>query len=194
MPDPQNGKGGELAMYGIRLFEETCVGCRSCMVACQAVRGLAAGSKPLVIKVAEEESAEGLRLRFSAEACRHCDDAPCAAGCPTEAIMRDNDGRVVLKEEDCINCGSCVEDCPFEAVTIDVERNLAVKCDLCSARTAEGLSPACVAACPGKAIYAGSLDEIDAAIEFRRREMLRVRDEVDARAEEFLAAGDIKLP
>jgi Fe-S-cluster-containing dehydrogenase component len=157
-------------MFGIRLFEEMCVGCRSCAVACQAVRGLSAETTPLVINISEEVSEAGdLKLRFAAEACRHCSDAPCAEACPVEAIVVEASGTVVLSEKECTACGACIEACPYEAIYLDQEREAAVKCDLCSARTIRGLKPACVAACPGKAIYAGELKEIETAIDKRRK-------------------------
>ena len=167
-------------MYGVKLFEEMCVGCRSCMVACQAVRGLAAVTAPLKIKIEEEaDSAGDLRLRFSAEACCNCEDAPCAGVCPTVAITREDDGRVVIDEEECTNCGACVDECPFDAVKIDEECMVAVKCDLCTDRVAAGLKPACVAACPGKAIYSGEIEQIDTEIKSRRKAFIEARKLVD---------------
>lgn len=147
-----------------------CVGCRSCTVACQAVRGLAAEATPLVIDISEDMNGAGeLKLRFAAEACRHCDDAPCIEVCPVEAIGFEDDGKVVIKEEDCIYCGDCVEGCPYNVMFLDQERETAVKCNLCSARVDRNLKPACVAACPGKAIYAGELEAIEEVIAERRK-------------------------
>ena len=164
-------------MFGIRLFEEMCVGCRSCTVACQAVRGLAAEATPLVINISEETNKEGeLKLRFAAEACRHCADAPCVEACPVEAICFEDDGKVVISEEDCIYCGDCVEECPYNVMFLDHERETAVKCNLCSARVAKNHKPACVAACPGKAIYAGQLEYIEGAIDERRKAFRKKHD------------------
>lgn len=165
-------------MFGIRLFEEMCVGCRSCAVACQAVRGLSAEATPLVIDISENMNNAGeLKLRFAAEACRHCSDAPCVEVCPVEAINFEDDGKVVINEEDCIYCGDCVEECPFDAMFLEQERETAVKCNLCSARVAKNLEPACVAACPGKAIYAGELKDIEETID-KRRKAFRKRHEL----------------
>lgn len=147
-----------------------CVGCRSCTVACQAVRGLAAEATPLVISITEEVNNRGeFKLRFAAEACRNCSDAPCAEACLFGAIYFEDSGKVVLNEEECTYCGKCVEECPFSAVLLDQERKTAVKCDLCLARTAKSLEPACVAACPGKAIYSGVLKDIEEIIAERRK-------------------------
>lgn len=168
--------------YGVRLFEEMCVGCRSCTVACQSVRGLSKDTTPLVIAITEESTAQGPRLRMAAEACRNCSDAPCAEVCPTETIVIQEDGRVVLYEEGCISCGACVDACPYGAMTMDEERDVAVKCDLCGARTAAGLQPACVSTCPGNAIYAGKLSEIEADIARRRSAMQEARRRVEAEA------------
>jgi Fe-S-cluster-containing dehydrogenase component len=168
--------------YGVRIFEEMCIGCRSCTVACQSVRGLAKDTTPLMISITEEKSRNSPRLRFAAEACRNCSDAPCAEVCPTETILIQDDGRVVLYEEGCINCGACVDACPYGAMYIDEERELAVKCDLCAHRTEAGLRPACVSTCPGNAIYAGKLSEINADIERRRAAMVEARKRVGAEA------------
>jgi Fe-S-cluster-containing hydrogenase component 2 len=75
-------------------------------------------------------------------ACAHCADAPCLASCPSEAIVRDEArGVVSIVAERCSACGECVEACPYGAVHIPPERELAVLCDLCAGE------PACVASC-----------------------------------------------
>jgi Fe-S-cluster-containing dehydrogenase component len=167
-----------MVMYAIRIFEELCVGCRSCMVACQAVRGLAADTTPLVITIKEELTRAGeLRLRFAAEACRHCADAPCAAACPVNAIEYTNNRQVMVNEEQCASCGLCEERCPYGAIKLDADREVAVKCDLCAARAESGLKPACVAACPGKAIYSGKREQIEEQIIHRREAMRQAREQ-----------------
>jgi Fe-S-cluster-containing dehydrogenase component len=163
-------------MFGIRIFEEICVGCRSCMVACQQVRGLDASVNPLRIVIEETgQNGEELSLRVSAEACRHCEDAPCVNSCTIGALAQLADGLVVLDEAECINCGNCVEACPYAAIAIDPIRKVAVKCDLCAGRVEVGLKPACVSCCPGKAIYAGRLEPIAESISERRSAYQRAR-------------------
>lgn len=173
-------------MYSVKLFEEICVGCRSCMVACQAVRGLTEGTTPLIIAIREEETAGGgLRLRFTAKACRHCENAACAAACPAGAIVQEESGRVVIHEKECLNCGACVEACPYGALFLDPGHKAAVKCDLCAARVEAKLAPACVAACPGKAIYSGKADQITEEIARRKKGLQEARRRVDAEAEVY---------
>jgi len=163
-------------MFGVKIFEEMCVGCRSCMVACQQVRGLDASVNPLRIMIEETEKSGGeLSLRFSAEACRHCEDAPCVNACTAGALAQLADGLVVLDEAECINCGNCIEACPYAAIAIDPTRKAAVKCDLCVDRVGAGLQPACVSCCPGKAIYAGRLEPIEKSVADRRAAYLLAR-------------------
>jgi len=72
--------------------------------------------------------------------CQHCTSAPCERVCPTEAIKRDDKGRVLLDQDKCIACALCIQVCPVGAIQLYGGR--AFKCDLCNG------DPACVAACP----------------------------------------------
>ena len=49
--------------------------------------------------------------------CRHCEDAPCAKGCPINAI-KNEDNSIIIDEEICIGCKACVVACPFGAIEI----------------------------------------------------------------------------
>ena len=76
-------------------------------------------------------------------ACHHCADAPCIKACPTNAITRTKDGLVVVNKSKCIGCSACVEACPFGAMFMDPDENIAMNCVLCGA---------CVDACPVQAL------------------------------------------
>jgi [FeFe] hydrogenase (group B1/B3) len=49
------------------------------------------------------------------DSCRGCFARPCMANCPKEAIVFIN-GRAKINEDRCINCGKCLDVCPFHAV------------------------------------------------------------------------------
>ncbi len=49
------------------------------------------------------------------DSCRGCFARPCMANCPKDAIVFVN-GRARIIEERCVNCGKCLEVCPFHAV------------------------------------------------------------------------------
>ncbi|WP_302057462.1 4Fe-4S dicluster domain-containing protein [Paenibacillus peoriae] len=148
-----------------------CIGCKACELACFAVHSQANGigasvgtvSVPVVPKVYVVRTGE----MYVPVQCRHCENAPCAHACPVQAI-RQEDGVVMIDEERCIGCTSCVLACPFGAIEVSpvyraghvvtqsglthranrvaLPRTAASKCDLC-AETENG-QPACVEACP----------------------------------------------
>lgn len=148
-----------------------CIGCKACELACFAVHSQAGGasasvgtvSVPVVPKVYVVRTGNA----YVPVQCRHCENAPCAHACPVQAI-RQEDGVVMIDEERCIGCTSCVLACPFGAIEVApvyragrvvtqagltrqanrtaLPRTAASKCDLC-AETADG-QPACVEACP----------------------------------------------
>jgi len=131
-----------------------CVGCKSCELACSVAHSL---SKDLF-----EASFEVLKpkTRIFVEHylgplvvwCRHCEDPLCMSACPYDAMTKNEYGIVVVLEDKCIACGFCATACPFGAIVIDEERKIAVKCDLCTERLKKEEMPACVEACPTKAV------------------------------------------
>ncbi|WP_027721165.1 4Fe-4S dicluster domain-containing protein [Maridesulfovibrio zosterae] len=151
-----------------------CIGCRACELACSAAHmqgGVSVGSLsgPLsprlyLMRVGDICVPVG---------CRHCEDAPCAAVCPNAAIYRTENDGVQVDENRCVGCKTCLMACPMGAMEIaqiwkhgkpamrrvvdpsnpeDLQFEpalLASKCDLCRGREA---GPACVQACPEKAL------------------------------------------
>ncbi len=110
-----------------------------------------------------------------ARACYHCEDPVCLIGCPTGAIRRTDVGDVVAIEDAlCIGCGSCANNCPYDAIIMHETgetwppdmipeglrgkpKQLASKCDLCYTEPA---GPACVRSCPhGCAVRVGDVQE-----------------------------------
>jgi Fe-S-cluster-containing hydrogenase component 2 len=66
-----------------------------------------------------------------------------------EAIaLNKGTGAWVVDVEECIGCGDCVEACPYEAIFVDEELGVSIKCDLC------GGEPECAAMCPTGAVAA----------------------------------------
>jgi Fe-S-cluster-containing hydrogenase component 2 len=51
--------------------------------------------------------------------CRKCEDAPCIAVCPAEALEKDNDGVITRYTNLCVSCKSCVTICPFGTMMND---------------------------------------------------------------------------
>lgn len=76
------------------------------------------------------------------------------------AISKREDGIVVMDEELCFGCMACAAACPFAVIQFDLEKDVAVKCDMCLSRVENGLKPACVNHCPAGAILFGDINEI----------------------------------
>jgi len=148
--------------YELIIDHESCWGCRTCEVACKQENRDPDGIR--LIKVLEkgpEPIKESPDFTFFVDVCRHCDEPACIPACPEEAIYQRDDGIVVLEGPKCIGCGLCVDECPYDAIEMDSDREVARKCNLCFERVTEGLMPACADnVCLGHCIYFGDPDEI----------------------------------
>lgn len=51
--------------------------------------------------------------------CRRCEDAPCIAACPADALDKDDEGMIKRSTNLCIACKSCVVICPFGTMMSD---------------------------------------------------------------------------
>ncbi len=52
------------------------------------------------------------------EPCRGCKYTDCVVVCPMECFYGD-DRQLYIDPDDCIDCGSCVNECPVEAIFLD---------------------------------------------------------------------------
>lgn len=156
-------------MKSVFVNPERCIGCRQCEIACAVAHSL---SGDLIGALSEEPrpqsrihvEAGGGMTAFPAR-CRRCVPAPCQMVCAGGAIGRDEArGVVTFDERKCISCAMCAMVCPFGAVTYHVSarvgRKVAMKCDGCEQRLAQGRVPACVEACKTDALVFGKLDDL----------------------------------
>jgi Fe-S-cluster-containing dehydrogenase component len=130
--------------YALHIDHDLCWGCKTCEVACKQETLTPDGLK--IIHVSEDgpkATGDSLEFVFHVNVCRHCDDPPCAAACPEEAIVKRRDNIVVLDDGKCTGCRLCLEACPYDAIAFDTERGVALKCNLCHHRIDNGLLPAC---------------------------------------------------
>ena len=128
--------------------KKNCTGCRVCESICAFSHEGVINPRLSRIKITPlgeyEENQKAI-------ICHQCKDAECVKACPTNALKIDKEkGYIAFVEDDCIGCSACVEACPFSAIFMHLEKNTALKCDLC------GGSPKCIEHC-----LAGALQLIE---------------------------------
>lgn len=140
----------------IKVIKDRCVGCHTCELACALSHSgattietlFASGEKPVYrIRVSSKNG------KPRVEVCQQCPKPACEEACPTGACKRGAPGEPVLVNEELCDAKTlCVEACPFDMMFMSADGAVAVKCDLCQHRLAEGQLPACVASCPTRAL------------------------------------------
>jgi Fe-S-cluster-containing dehydrogenase component/DMSO reductase anchor subunit len=146
--------------YRFAFAMESCVGCHSCEAACAEQNGLPPGTAWR--RVGEIEGGDFPRTRrlHLSMSCNHCLEPACLIGCPTNAYVKLGNGVVAHQADECIGCRYCTWNCPYSVPVFQPDRRIVTKCDMCLPRLEEGLEPACVGACPTKAI---SVERFDVA-------------------------------
>ncbi|MBW0019473.1 MAG: 4Fe-4S dicluster domain-containing protein [Mycobacterium sp.] len=129
------------------------------------------------------------RWLMASDVCKHCTHAGCLDVCPTGALFRTEFGTVVVQDDVCNGCGTCVAGCPFGVVerrsdgtyTTPAKRSerpeekvvtgVAQKCTLCYDRLVENQTPACAKTCPTTSIKFGDHDDLVAQARERVAEL-----------------------
>jgi formate dehydrogenase beta subunit len=165
-----------------KLIDTTsCIGCKACEAACQEWndQGLTVGVARSddgtyqtlpdlrhdfwnLIKFREVTREDGtFTWLMSKYQCMHCVEAGCLEACPAPgAIFRRENGTVDFDHDKCIGCGYCITGCPFDVPRLSPVTHTVYKCTLCSDRTAVGLEPACIKACPTNCLTFGERSDL----------------------------------
>ena len=165
---------------------EACIDCGGCVVACKRTWDVPDdGQRISVATMLEgEEAASGLNAQSDAALaqgqnpgetsipmqCYHCENAPCVSVCPTDSLIKADDGFVDVRDSLCVGCQYCLSACPFGAPQFpDSNSGVAQifgtggtmdKCTMCRERQAVGKGPACAEECSTDAILVGTPEEI----------------------------------
>jgi formate dehydrogenase iron-sulfur subunit len=144
--------------YRFTFAMDACVGCHSCEVACAEQNGLPVDTAWR--RVGELEGGDHPRTRrfHLSMSCNHCLDPACLNGCPTEAYVKLANGVVQHHADECIGCQYCTWNCPYSVPVFQPDRRVVTKCDMCLPRLEDGLKPACVGACPTRALDVEKVD------------------------------------
>lgn len=137
-------------MKRVYVNEKWCLGCHLCEYICafansgetdmvKALKGVQINPR---IRI---EEGDGVSFAVS---CRHCTDPLCVKSCITGSLTI-QDGAVMFNREKCVGCYTCILACPYGAV-MPSDQGVVQKCELCMKNSAG--QPACVTACPNRAI------------------------------------------
>jgi Fe-S-cluster-containing dehydrogenase component len=114
--------------------QDKCTGCAACEIMCSFSKNGVFNPEYSTIKVMRDEPTGAVCPLF----CQHCSEPACLRACPVEgAIVRDEQrGVVLIDDEVCTGCGTCMMACPYGAISVDLttlgrpQRKM-IKCDLC---------------------------------------------------------------
>lgn len=150
-----------MSQMGFYYDADNCIGCHTCQVACKDTNCLHVGENFRTVRTFCTGSGYTPRLYHLSLSCTNCEHAACMQACAFGAIVRNDEGIVVVDEGACAGCGLCADACPYDAIAMLAE-GVAGMCDGCAELRAIGEEPACVASCPQRVIEFGPLDELAA--------------------------------
>ena len=143
-------------MKQILINDEKCMACHSCEIACcvahseaRSLYGALSEASQLASRLHVEQGGKGRGFPLG---CRHCQEPQCVKACVSKALYQSPEGLVLVNEKRCIGCLMCFIACPFGSIEqgSKVQEVYRIsKCDMCAVT---GEDPACVSACPTKAL------------------------------------------
>lgn len=130
-----------------------CVGCGICEMVCSGTKEGVFDRRLSRIRVMEA----GLG-RSKSYSCVLCEGDPeCILSCPRHALTRDPETMVIKVDGDkCDTCGRCLEACEYGAISMVMDEDRVVICDLCQ----DFEEPRCVTFCPAGALTYSSINPI----------------------------------
>ena len=114
------------------------------------------------------------------------------------ATYKRPDGLILIKNEYCTGCGKCIEACPYGARAFnkriisgkDSTKNGITKCSSCQHRIDQGVAPACVNICQGRARLFGDLNDPNSEVSKLAKEFGLVKN----RDKTTLLSGENTVP
>ena len=170
-----------MTQYGFFFDMNRCYACQACSIACKDWNDIDPGAeKWMTVYEWESGTFPAIRLHSLAFSCAHCENPACVKVCPVGATYKDPETGVVRQDYDkCIGCRMCMSACPYNGVRSfnweepvfhtdyamgskdapEHQQHVVEKCTFCYHRTSQGIEPACMHLCVGRARFWGDLDD-----------------------------------
>jgi Fe-S-cluster-containing dehydrogenase component len=152
-----------------------CDGCKGCTMGCQQRHQLAPEQTWIEVFTMTDDAGGSF---YMPRPCMMCEDPPCMYVCPVGATFRTDEGLVLIDQNACIGCRTCMAACPYQAryfnwhnppavkrlpmpptpeMPVPQRKGTVGKCVFCADRLPHGELPACVSSCEMGVIYIGDL-------------------------------------
>ena len=150
-----------MARKGFYFDMTSCIGCRTCQIACKDKNNLDTGIVFRKVITFETGVYPAPGVYHYSSTCNHCENPKCVEGCPTGAMYIAEDKTVQHNPDKCIGCQYCTWNCPYGVPQYNAKIGKVSKCNACKDLTDRGQNPACVDACIMRCLHFGDLDELE---------------------------------